>query len=57
MLIALSLLTMLPLQPGEPVYPSRSHGFAASILAAVIALGVLALVMVFVSSKPRNRRR
>ncbi len=39
------------------VRPAGSQGFAATILAAFAVLGVLVLVMMFVSSKPRNRRR
>ena len=41
----------------EPVYPSRGNGFAAAILGALVGLGLLVLVMIFISSKPRNRRR
>ncbi len=45
------------LQTREPVYPSRGNGFAAAILGALVALGLLVLMMMFISSKPRNRRR
>ncbi len=41
----------------EPVYPSRGNGFAAAILGALVGLGLLIVVMIFISSKPRNRRR
>ena len=41
----------------DPVYPSRGNGFAAAILGALVGLGLLVLVMIFISSKPRNRRR
>ena len=33
------------------------HGFAAAIIGALIALGLWFLMAMFVSSKPRNRRR
>ncbi len=39
------------------VYPSRGNGFAAAIVGALVAMGLLIAVMVFISSKPRNRRR
>jgi hypothetical protein len=39
------------------VFPSRGNGFAASIVGALVALGILIVVMKFVSSKPKNRRR
>lgn len=45
------------LQAGEPVYPTRGNGFAAAIIGALVALGLLVLMMMFISSKPRNRRR
>jgi hypothetical protein len=57
----LLLLNSVPLDIAlptrEPVYPSRGNGFAAAILGAAVAMGVLILVMMFISSKPRNRRR
>ena len=45
------------LQAREPVYPTRGNGFAAAVLGALVALGLLILMMMFISSKPRNRRR
>jgi hypothetical protein len=39
------------------VRPSSGQGFAATIIAAFVVLGVLALVAMFVSSRPRSRRR
>jgi hypothetical protein len=45
---------LLPLQP---VQPSRGNGFAASIVAALMAIGLLAIVAKFASSKPKSRRR
>lgn len=48
------LLTLIPLQP---VTPSRGNGFAASIVGAFLALGLLAIVAKFATTKPRNRRR
>lgn len=50
-------LEAVPLEAGEPVYPTRGNGFAAAIVGAVVALGLLVLMMMFISSKPRNRRR
>jgi hypothetical protein len=50
------LLVLVPLQQ-EPVRPSAGQGYAATILAAFAVMGLLALLAVFVSSKPRNRRR
>ncbi len=47
------ILGILPLE----VYPTRGNGFAASIVGAVIALAVLVVVMMFISSKPKNRGR
>jgi hypothetical protein len=51
------VLGALPLEAGERVYPSRGNGFAAAIVGALVALGLLVLMMMFTSSKPRNRRR
>jgi hypothetical protein len=39
------------------VYPSRGNGFAASIVAALMAVGLLVGVAWFATSKPKNRRR
>ena len=50
------LLTTLLAVPLE-VYPSQGNGFAGAILGAIVGLGLLALVMVFISSKPKRRRR
>ena len=47
----------LAVEAREPVYPSRGNGFAAAIIGALVALGLLVLMAMFVSSKPRNRRR
>jgi hypothetical protein len=48
------IAALLPLQP---VHPSRGSGFAASILGAILAVGLLALVAKFATTKPRSRRR
>lgn len=48
------IATLLPLQP---VHPSRGAGFAASILGAIMAVALLALVAKFATTKPRSRRR
>lgn len=50
-------LDVLPPATRAPVYPSQGNGFAATIVGAFVVLGVLALVMVWVSRKPKNRRR
>ena len=39
------------------VYPTQGSGFAAAIVGALVGLGLLVLVMVFISSKPKRRRR
>jgi hypothetical protein len=43
--------------PLQPVHPPRSNGFAASVLAALMAIGLLAIVAKFATTKPKNRRR
>lgn len=48
------LMTLIPLQP---VHPTRGNGFAASIVGALMAIGLLAIVAKFATTKPRNRRR
>jgi len=47
------LALLIPLQP---VHPPRSSGFAASILGAFLAIGLLALVAKFATTKPKRRR-
>ena len=49
-----SVLALIPLQP---VHPSGSNGFAASIVGAIFAVGLLVLVAKFATTKPKNRRR
>jgi hypothetical protein len=49
----MSRLALLPLE----VYPDQGNGFAAAILGALVAMGLLVVVMMFISSKPKNRRR
>lgn len=56
-LIVAGWLSSLPSLVSLEVFPSRGNGFAASIVGALVALGVLIVVMKFVSSKPKNRRR
>jgi hypothetical protein len=53
--VELLVLLLFPLE-AEPVRPSAGQGYAATILAAFAVVGLLALVAMFVSSKPRNRR-
>jgi hypothetical protein len=51
-------LGALPLDiPPGPVRPVRSNGMAIYVIAAMLILGLLILVMMWVSSKPRSRRR
>lgn len=45
------------LTPLQPVHPPASSGFAASIVGALLAIGLLAIVAKFATTKPRNRRR
>lgn len=45
------------LVPLQPVYPSRGNGIAASIVGALVGLGLLAIVAKFATTKPKNRRR
>ena len=58
-LIATALV--LPLDVGpvllESVRPNRGNGFAASIIGAGMAIGLLIIVAKFATTKPRNRRR
>lgn len=41
----------------QTVHPPRSSGYAASVLAAVLALGLLAAVAKFATTRPKRRRR
>jgi hypothetical protein len=40
----------------QAVHPPRSSGYAASVLGAVLALGLLAAVAKFATTKPKRRR-
>lgn len=51
------LVTALALLAPLTVYPSRGNGFAASIVAALMAIGLLIGVARFATSKPKSRRR
>lgn len=42
---------------GWPVQLVGSNGFAANIVGALLALGVLVLIAVWLSSKPKKPRR
>lgn len=55
--IGVLIAQVLLLMPLQPVRPSGSNGFAASILGAILAVGLLALVAKFATTKPKNRRR
>ena len=39
---------------GSDVYPQGSHGFAAYLVGGFIGIGVLLLVMILLSLKPRR---
>lgn len=43
--------------PEADVYPAQANGFAAQIVPALFAIAVLALFAIWLSSKPRRRRR
>jgi hypothetical protein len=42
--------------PGSPVYPQQSNGFAAYIVGGFFGLGVLILVTIWISNKPKPPR-
>lgn len=54
--IPLDILPLSP-SPGGPVYPQRSSGFAAYIVGGFIGLGVLIVVTVWISAKPKRPGR
>lgn len=41
----------------QDVYPAQGNGFAAQIVPALVAVAVLALFAIWLSSKPRRRRK
>ncbi len=52
------ILLQVPTPTADPdVYPTQGNGFAAEIVPALLAVGVLALFAVWLSSKPKRRRR
>jgi hypothetical protein len=52
------VLTSLLFAPGpEPVYPTQGNGFAATIVTALLALALLVLVMRWISSPSKRRRK
>ena len=60
--VLLLLWTLVPLDilppsqsPGGPVYPQQSSGFAAYIVGGFIGLGVLIVVTIWISAKPKRR--
>ena len=52
MVEAISLWMSLALD----VRPVRSNGFAGTIVVALVVMGLLSLIMVWISRKPKNRR-
>lgn len=54
---ALALPADIGLVVLETVRPTRGNGFAASIIGAAMAIGLLIIVAKFATTKPRNRRR
>jgi hypothetical protein len=51
------LTHLVALAPLQPVHPPRSSGFAGTILGAILAIGLLAVVAKFATTRPRHRRR
>jgi hypothetical protein len=51
-----ALAQVLALVPLQPVRPMRSNGFAASIVGALMAVGLLIIVAKFATTKPKRRR-
>lgn len=58
MAVTLALLDILPptASPGSPVYPQQSNGFAAYIVGGFFGLGILILVTIWISKKPKPPR-
>lgn len=61
--LALLVMTLLPLDilpptasPGGPVYPQQSNGFAAYLVGGFFGLGILILVTIWISKKPKPPR-
>jgi hypothetical protein len=54
---ALTLPVDVALVTLETVRPNRGNGFAASIIGAAMAIGLLIIVAKFATTKPKNRRR
>ena len=59
LLVELVVLDVLPPTPiatgaGSEVYPQASHGFAAYVIGGFLGLGVLILVMILLSLKPKR---
>lgn len=55
-LIVLQIPSASP-SPEQDVYPPQGNGFAAQIVPALFAIAVLALFAIWLSSKPRRRRK
>jgi hypothetical protein len=60
--VLLLIWTLVPLDilppsesPSGLVYPQRGSGFAAYIVGGFIGLGILVLVTVWISAKPKRR--
>jgi hypothetical protein len=54
--IGVGLAQILVLLPLEAVRPSRGNGFAGSIIGALMAIGLLAIVAKFATTPPKRRR-
>lgn len=55
-LIVLEIPSASP-SPEQDVYPPQVNGFAAQMVPALFAIAVLALFAVWLSSKPRRRKK
>ncbi len=55
--IGVGLAQVLALVPLQPVRPSGGNGFAGTIIAALMAIGLLIIVAKFATTRPKNRRR
>jgi len=60
--VLLLIWTLVPLDvlppsesPSDVVYPQQGSGFAAYIVGGFIGLGILVLVTVWISAKPKRR--
>ena len=62
--VLLLILTLVPMDilppsqsPGGAVYPQQSSGFAAYIVGGFFGLGILIVVTIWISAKPKRPDR